>query len=61
MRACTKFGGGECKDFNLARLPKAHTLVEARQNESRCGVIVVFGGEKGETGRRRQGKSGFAN
>ena len=40
MRACTKFGGGECKDLNLARLPKARALAEARQNEACCYCCV---------------------
>ena len=50
MRACTKFGGGECKDLNLARLPKARALAEARQNEACCYCLCWdCGGSKRET------------
>ena len=61
MRACTKFGGGECKDLNLARLPKARALAKARQNEAVWCYCCVCSGRKRETGEGVCTECGFAN
>ena len=60
MRAFTKFGGGECKELNLARLPKgSHTSSESPPKRvSALVCCCVWAGETGEGGVQEE--SGFA-